>query len=404
MPPDLSPEFRLLVACCRWPQTPESLQAVRELAAVSLNWQRFLRVAVRQRVTALANAAIGNGNVTVPADVKAALERIGASVARHSLIQAAETIRILALLREAGIEALCVKGTALGMLAYGVLAMKFGRDIDILLRRDEFPAALRILEGQGYVPLHPVPQIPWLFEKWLDLTKDLEVVDRKRSFQVEIHWKLAENNYFSRELAKHLEPRAVEVLPGRTLDTLRDDVMFVYLCVHGARHGWFRLKWSADISALLAQASAADLQRYLAFARAHGMEPCVAQALMLCDSLFGVAVAAAPAAAYRKRWRYRVLERVALTMMTRGNAETEVWDIRFGAMPAVFSQFLLGGSWRYYLAELRLRSVSLADMEAVPLPRALGFLYPLLRLPMLVYRRVRDRGFMQGRPRAAKGT
>ena len=43
----------------------------------------------------------------------------------------------------------------------------------------------------------------------------------------------------------------VAVLDG-SLRTLGDKELFAYLCVHGASHCWFRLKWLADLNAWLA--------------------------------------------------------------------------------------------------------------------------------------------------------
>ena len=60
-------------------------------------------------------------------------------------------------------------------------------------------------------------------------------------------------------------------------------------------------------------------------------------------------------------------------------------------MPRVLS-FLLGRSWRYWLAELKNHLTNQADVLAVPLPERLRFLYPVLRLPLWAWRHAHKPG------------
>jgi hypothetical protein len=72
--------------------------------------------------------------------------------------------------------------------------------------------------------------------------------------------------------------------------------------------------------------------------------------------------------------------------MTAGNGEIEPRDISFGTTRGSLSCFLLRENWRYWLAELKLHSVSEADVLTLSLPTRLQFLYPLLRLPLWLWR------------------
>ena len=56
-------------------------------------------------------------------------------------------------------------------------------------------------------------------------------------------------------------------------------------------------------------------------------------------------------------------------------------------MRVVYSQFLLGKGWAYFAGECRVQSIRTLDIVEVPLPRPLHFLYPLLRLPLFLWRR-----------------
>jgi hypothetical protein len=87
----------------------------------------------------------------------------------------------------------------------------------------------------------------------------------------------------------------------------------------------------------------------------------------------------------------RWLEATALNAMTGGLGEHDPHDIRFGTTRGSLSTFLLGGSWRYRVAELRFHLVSQTDVLTVRLPKRLSFLYPILRLPLWVWRHAKRR-------------
>lgn len=395
MTPDIPPEFRLLVAASRWPHDARSIAAVKAAADEAIDWEHFLRVATRHRVASLAYSGLKSAQVTPPPEIAKLLEAFSIRQAGHSMHLAHEAMRIRRALEEKSIEPLFVKGATLGMLAYGSMVLKQGRDIDVLVKRSEVFPTLEILRGFGYEPIHFVPSEPWQIEPWMDMTKDLEVVDRSRGMSVEIHWKLSDNNAFSRTLEKHYAAREISLGSGMSLRTLDQRIFVIYLCIHGARHAWFRLKWSADLAAIFARATPAELQDYAAFAKECRMEGCFAQAILLCDSLFELENVRSMAEHFRKSRRYRLLERIALHMMTLGKGATEVWDVRYGSVPQIFSQFIVGDDASYFWNEVRSRFVTITDVEELRLPRHLTFLYPFLHIPLAIGRRLRDRGFMQ---------
>jgi hypothetical protein len=80
------------------------------------------------------------------------------------------------------------------------------------------------------------------------------------------------------------------------------------------------------------------------------------------------------------------LEATALRAMTAGQGELEPREVRFGTTRGSLSTFLLQRSWRYRLAELSLQLTNQTDMLTMPLPERLRFLYPILRLPLWVWR------------------
>src|SRR5262249_57178034 len=86
------------------------------------------------------------------------------------------------------------------------------------------------------------------------------------------------------DLEKHIRrPKMVDV-GGVQLPTLPDLDHFLYLCAHGSRHCWFRLKWVADIGAML-QRKSLDLEVVCARAKELDLERCLNTALLLAHVL-----------------------------------------------------------------------------------------------------------------------
>ena len=163
--------------------------------------------------------------------------------------------------------------------------------------------------------------------------------------------------------------------------------LFAYVCVHGAGHGWSRLKWLADLNALIAQKSEADIERLYNHARATGSGICAGLALLLCHRLLGLSLPARLEQEFRGNKRLDKLVAIVMNVMAGPDAATELEDRRFGSTRISLMQFLLGKGWRHFFAECRALSVRLGDVVNYPLPPSLHFLYPVLRFPLWLWRR-----------------
>src|SRR5262249_34878905 len=108
--------------------------------------------------------------------------------------------------------------------------------------------------------------------------------------------------------------------------------------------------------------------------------------LLLCRNLLGMALPARLTATIGRRATERWLAATAVNVMTAGAGEEHPHDVRFGTTRGSLSTFLLNRSWRYRLAELNIQLTNQTDVLNVPLPQWLRFLYPVLRLPLWLWR------------------
>ncbi len=385
----LSAEFLLTAACCRWPASPERDAAVRARAR-TVDWQRFLAVVRRQRVEGLAHAALASADVAPAPEVQRELAAAAAQTARQNLGFAAESVRLQRLFTAAGTGIVFVKGIPLSLLAYGTLAVKKSWDIDMAVPPEAVSQASRIMTEAGYRRVVPTEELPdSRFDIWIDLCKESIWRHGKSGIVVEMHSGLVDNPMLLRGVDARSPQQLVPLGSGASLPTLRKDELFSYVCVHGATHAWSRLKWIADVAALIKDDDDAELERLYRASLAIGVGRCSAQALLLCAQLFDRRLPSGLEAELRGDRANLWLARVALRSMAGAHEAVELDDKILGTVPIHLSHFALARGWRYKAAEVRRKALSPHDRAMLPLPRALHFLYPLLLVPRWLWRRAR---------------
>ncbi|HET8918075.1 MAG TPA: nucleotidyltransferase family protein [Xanthobacteraceae bacterium] len=385
----VSPEFLLTAACCRWPPSDESSAAIRAAVQDVTDWDRFLRVVKHHRVTVLVQRALRTAALEVPSAVTEELDALVQRNVRRGLKLAGETVRLQSLLAASGIPSLVLKGVALEQLAYGSIASKQTRDIDLLVPPEQAEAALALIERGGYTLSSPATRLCTMQRRALiRYGREIELMHPQTRVRVELQWRAADNPRLLSGVSAHAATQTVTVSEGLSVRTLAPDDLFAYLCVHGAHHSWSRLKWLADLNALVAS-SKPDLEYLYRHAQKIGAGLCAGQALLLCQHLFGLKLPATIAQELQTNKRCQRLAAVAIAAMTRSD-ETGERDVGIRAVVrGIRNQFLLGQGQAFCVAQCRLAYAGVPDIVRVPLPRPLHFIFPFLRLPLWLWRRAK---------------
>lgn len=381
-----SAEFLLLAACCRW---PTDATAIREAGQTAIDWGRFAKLAQRHRVQGFARIGLETAAIAVPPGLVTAHRRQTA----RNLLLLEEAAQIAAVLTKADIPAAFLKGATLAELAYGDQAVKQTLDNDALVSPSHVAATIELLQRAGYRMTDPaVPLDGKRLPVLIDMVKECTLVRPDNKAMVDLHWRMTSVEGLLAEPDLTRDLRTVTVGNYR-LPTLGDEALMVYLAVHGARHGWSRLKWLADFNALLAALDASALEALRARAKRDGVARAMDLALLQAKRVFGTVVPDDVGRSRRVRW----LAALSDALMRGGDelAEQHMVPRRYMAVGHA-SAFLLKSS-PAYLANAAWGSwVSTADALALPLPRAARPLYlltsPAARIGRAA-RRIVDRGF-----------
>lgn len=381
------PEFALAAACCRWPPSAERNTVVAR-AAARIDWTLFSAVVERHRVAGLVWPVLREAGVEVPQNVRDSLAAAAGAIAAQNLMLAAASIRLNRAFEEASVPILFVKGISLGQLAYRDISLKAGWDVDILVPPERIVDAAAILEKAGFGLISPAPPLGReRLSQWHEFWKESIWCDGD-SVHVELHTRLADN----RALIPGIDwraPRQDVAVMGHALPTLRTKELFAYLCVHGASSGWFRLKWIADLAALVSPLDERELERLYRESQRLGASRAAAQALLLAAHLFETKISANLARELRADAVNRWLFSSALKMMAGRTVATELHDARFGTAPIHLMQLSLLPGLKFKLSEAARQLVAPEDRIKWPLPRALQFLYPAFRVLRPFDRRLR---------------
>ena len=375
------PELRLAAACCRWPPSPLRDAAVRD-AAVGIDWTRFGRVVVRQRVAGLVEAGLKAAAAIAPNDIAEPIARQAKRTVHRNLIAAGETTRLTRLIAAAGYPVLAVKGVALGAIAYNSIALKHSKDIDLLILPEHVAPVLALLEADTYRITQPAETLSAAQRGVLArYGKDAALLRGTPHLQVELHWRLFTNMHLLPTITAQSPAQVVTLGTGLTVPTLAPANLYTYLVLHGAVDGWSRLKSLADLNALVAARDPDDVQAWHDHAVGLGAGVASEQALVMMADLFALQPPPRLQATIGRSRRVRMLVAGAYRLMAVRDGATEIDGWAFGRMLSLAMQPLLGRGLRYQWQILRSVLYLQGDMYRSILPPALYPLYPLIRVP-----------------------
>jgi len=379
MKPGMHAEVQVLLCCARSVIEAGEHEHLRRLLDAGIDWARVVDMAQRhgllpllyRHLNALPDAAI-------PRAVLVELWGRHEATTRRNHARTWELLRILRLFDENGIDALPYKGPALAASLYGDVALREFGDLDILLRpRDVLPAktALRSLGYRAEYPLEPAIEMAFLRSS----AQYHLAMEHAEHGLVELHWKT--NPDFPVERDDDGWWASLEQVPleGGRVRSLSDTELLLVLCLHGTKHHWDCLGWLVDVAELIRRQSRLDWNWMFDKAARLGCERRVLLGLHLAQHLLDAPVPQEIRARIAARPEVEPLAgRIVATLFVAGFE---------GMRPLERLRFNLSlyERTRQRIAHCvdTLWSPGLVEWTRWPLPRALFFLYPPLRLMRL---------------------
>jgi hypothetical protein len=285
-----------------------------------VDWHHVAALAHRHRVVPLIWHNLSKGStVDLPEWLAEDFRSTYQRNALHGLRVTAHLTRIVAAFEAEDIPALPLKGVCLAARYYGNVAARYTGDIDLLVPASDLDRADAILRGLGYLRVANKTRTIVLepFEEDRDFRLHFIYISRD-GVPIELHFHLHNNPDILAVDTGSAIAEGHSVSIGRTtLPIMPDDLQFVFLATHGARHEWVRLQWVCDIAVMIDRARPEDVRQWLATAARHSLTNPVVQAMILAQRLLGIELPPEVLSAYAQSRRIRYMVRRAERTMLR---------------------------------------------------------------------------------------
>jgi hypothetical protein len=191
-------------------------------------WQAFHTHIVSQRLTGLLSSAVVHGRLPVTEEQQQLLADLDAAQSTVTLMLDRALLETVDCLDANGIEVRVLKGASFAHTAYPDPALRTYGDVDVLVRSDQFDAALDALLERGGQRrfLEPRPGFLRRFGKGVSIR-------RPDGLDVDLHRTLAPGPFgLAIDLPALFEDTTSFELGGRTLAGLGGTARFLHACFH----------------------------------------------------------------------------------------------------------------------------------------------------------------------------
>jgi len=345
--------------------------------------ERMRPLVWRHRVPGLFWRCVSTHAVELPEAVRQPVESMAVRNAQHALANATETVALCERARARRLPLLILKGPALSQRAYGDATLRHSRDIDLLTEHEAFADVEDMLAESGYRRV--TPSFGRSDARWRVYRRLSHHVEYRRPdspLPVELHWRMhAVPSLFPASVRTLIDRREwLELYAGRVPVLSRVDQL-LYLCTHGARHNWRRLKWVCDLPSLAYGLRSDDIETLHSRASEYGLERPLAQGLRLCATLWPQALPPWTESLSTSGGRPVAIlaERAATALSSHPDEDEPDAEPLAENLADVRAFLLFKRSWRYKLTRLRNLVFEPDFLDRMPWAGRHLYLYVLMR-------------------------
>jgi len=349
-----------------------------EFSSRQVNWtddvdeELFNKWVQRHRVSGLTQKLCNNNSKKFPEKILHKLLSEAQKNAFNAMQFCREIIELNKILYSEKIRFAVVKGLVLSNDLYGDIGIRHCGDIDILINVEDFSKVDKIMTESGYRRCEFQHGGKKRLDIHLSISHQLSYFHPTQPIHIEFIRSVKSQFYFPDVM--NFENHRYVKLAGQEIATLKDELHFVELCIHGAGHLWERLQWLMDI-ALFMKKDQLNWTEVAEIAKEREVEELVWSGVTLCNELFDLRIPQElekMTLDVEKTEKLLAYSRDYIVSMEH-KAETQKLRIQR-------SRFLLSLSkqvdWKYRLKNYL---YNIDDWNTIKLPQGLYFMYFVLR-------------------------
>ncbi|WP_338470951.1 nucleotidyltransferase family protein [Niallia sp. XMNu-256] len=241
----VSKELNLLLELMRVDNEP-----IHQKWLPDIEWEILLQLARHHRVYPMVYSKLKNID-GIPSFVLQTLYKEYKLNTFKMLALSKEMEQLSKLFTENHIPLLFLKGPVIAAHLYGDLSLRTSKDLDILIQIKHIERVEEILIDLGYEKEPVLSVLPFVLNDWKWGKHHIVYYHPQKQMMLEIHWRLEPFPSKEPSFNELWERKRVSVITNEPVYFLGEEDLFTYLVSHGARHGWFRLRWLLDIDKML---------------------------------------------------------------------------------------------------------------------------------------------------------
>jgi hypothetical protein len=377
----MSHEPNVVVECAKTFLNPEAAASLKRALAGNVDWDEVERHANEDCMLPIVIHVLSVFGVGfIPKDRLVRFQNLLLHTTCNNLIFVQEWLRLLEALARAEIRVISLKGAALGLMAYRNVSLREFSDLDLLVQAQDVWRARDVLVRHGYV-LDSILLNDIGAALALDQNSEISFVNATRGITVDLHCNVLDNRFsFQLETSQLFNEARTERHEGISFLSLSPEHLLLYLCAHGTKHSWTRLRWLCDVAYYVQFKQNLDWNLCVRLAELAGCELVLKHTLLMARQVLGLALPESISQYASQDSSAHLLAGKAQEFLFREN-HNRPQSLKVLQYHLAFAKAWHGGAW---LVLKPLFGPTMKDWYCVRLPRSLHPLYYLIRPVRLV--------------------
>ncbi|TKH00649.1 nucleotidyltransferase family protein [Peribacillus simplex] len=240
-------ELKLLLEIIQM-EVDTNIVALKKELFTEVNWEHLLQLARYHRVYPIVYKKLNKlDKKWIPPHVIQTLYQEYQENTYQMLQLSGEMELLSKLFTENQIHLLFLKGPVIAADLYGDISLRTSKDLDMLIPINKLEKAEELLLNFGYEREETTSVLNEL--KWRN--HHVTYFHRIKNIELEIHWRMQPRPSKEPCFNELWEQKRISPISSYPVYFLGKEDLFLYLVCHGARHGWFRLRWLLDIDKMV---------------------------------------------------------------------------------------------------------------------------------------------------------
>lgn len=348
-----------------------------------IDWELFLQLVEHHRCYPLIyNKLKQFDEILIPPHVMQILNNEYRKNTIKMLQLSGEMEQVDKLFQKNQIRALFLKGPAIAYELFGDISLRMSKDLDILVPEKDLDEIEILLLNIGYEK----EELPTVLNEIKWRYRHIAYFHPQKKIQIEIHWRLNPRSMKEPTFEELWERKQISSLTKHSISFLGKEDLFLYLIVHGARHGWFRLRWLKDIDQIVR--NRVDYKKFIQLAKKYGQKHLVGQALLLSKQLFNTPLDKDVQGLTGKKCSAVLAKKAMLYIqdMVQLHVNPKPRQLEKSYKSYIFSTNSKRQKLMFIMLSFYPNSL---DEKTLKLPKNIHFLYFILRPFLLAWRRIK---------------